>query len=41
MAASYIPWWICAVWLSLTLLSVLTVTMSSVRSWVPVTEDRG
>lgn len=41
MAASYIPLWICAVSFSLTLLSVLAVTMPSVRNRVLVSEDRG
>ncbi|MBI2828481.1 MAG: hypothetical protein HYX77_04320 [Acidobacteria bacterium] len=36
-AASYIPWWISAVWISLTLLTALGVDASSVRSWMLVT----
>lgn len=40
MAASYIPSWICAVSFSLTLLSVLAVNMSLVRSRVLVSEGR-
>jgi len=40
MTASYIPLWICAVSFSLSLLSVLAVNRSLVRSRVPVSEDR-
>ena len=37
MAASYIPWWMSAVWVPLALLTALAVDASSVRSWMLVT----
>lgn len=37
MASSNIPWWISAVWVSLTLLTALAIDASSVRSWMLVT----
>jgi hypothetical protein len=37
MSSSYIPWWISAVWVALTLLIFLVVDVSSVRNWVLVT----
>jgi hypothetical protein len=33
MASSSIPWWISAVWVSLTLVILLAVDASSIRSW--------
>lgn len=35
--ASSVPWWISAVWVSLTLLTFLALDASSLRSWVLAT----
>lgn len=37
MASSYVPWWISAVWMSLTLLTALIVDASSARTWMLMT----
>lgn len=37
MAASYIPWWISAAWVSMALLTALAVDATPVRSWMLVT----
>ncbi len=34
MASSSVPWWIAAVWVSLTLLTILALDASSLRGWV-------
>lgn len=34
MASSYVPWWISAVWASLSLLIALVVDASSLRLWM-------
>ena len=37
MTSSYAPWWISAVWVSLTLLTALIVDASSIRNWMLMT----
>lgn len=37
VASAYIPWWISAVWMSLTLLTALVADASSARTWMLMT----